>query len=233
MNKTCIKCNITKPITEFHKNKTNKDTYHKYCKFCRSRAKPAVSVTPGMKICTLCKLERPKDCFQKAATIKSGLSSWCKECKSFTGKEKRKPITEARVKAKKEFKATETHKKCTKCHITQPLSEYRKAGGTTIRSDCKTCCDKINKPYRRRYLLKKLYGISLEDYNNLVEQQNNLCAICGNPEPHEGASLAVDHNHTTGKIRELLCSRCNLLLGHSKDSIETLKKAIQYLVKHN
>jgi hypothetical protein len=233
MNKLCLKCNINKSVDDFHKNKTNKGGYHKYCKSCRSTRKIMVQPEPGKKFCTACKKEKEICYFSKNSSSVSGLASWCKLCTNARAHAKRVPVIEAKLKRKAEFKATTTHKKCTKCHIIQPLSEYRKAGGTTIRSDCKTCCDKINKPYRREYLLKKLYGISMEEYNNMVSIQNNLCAICGSPEPHEGASLAVDHSHSTGKIRELLCSHCNLLLGHAKDSIETLENAIKYLLQHN
>ncbi len=233
MNKVCLKCNIRKPNNEFHKNKTTNDGYHKYCKSCRSTKQAPIIAEAGKKFCTLCKKEKEFCDFSKNNSSVSGLASWCKLCTSEKARAKRAPSIEARLKKRAEFKATTTHKKCTKCHIIQPLSEYRKAGGSNIRSDCRTCVDKINKPYRRNRLLKKLYGISLEDYNNIVTAQNNLCAICGLSEPHDGASLAVDHNHSTGKIRELLCSHCNLLLGHSKDSVEVLQKAIQYLTKHN
>lgn len=233
MNKICLKCNISKSITEFHKNKTNKDKHHKYCKSCRSTRKPVIQPEAGKKFCTLCKKEKEVCHFSKNSYNITGLASRCKSCISDKACVKRAPITEARLKAKAEFKATATHKKCTKCNIVQPLSEYRRAGGTTIRGDCKTCADAYNKPARRKRHLKTLYGISLEEYDNIVLKQGNLCAICNNPEPHVGASLAVDHDHASGKVRELLCSHCNLLLGHAKDSIDTLEKAIQYLVKHN
>jgi Recombination endonuclease VII len=68
-------------------------------------------------------------------------------------------------------------------------------------------------------VLKKTFGISLNEYQILLETQNGVCAICGRPERtvhrRGGAvrTLAVDHNHRTGRIRGLLCATCNTLLG--------------------
>ncbi len=234
-NKICTSCKINKPLSEFHKSKTNKDKHHKQCKVCRSTRKLQPLVKDGMKTCSRCKIEKEISCFSKARGIKSGLASWCKECTSIVAKNKRKPITEARLIAKAKFRSVEGYRTCTKCNIEQPITEFRRCGSpkNMRRSDCKTCTDRLNKPYKRKKHLKEKYNLSLEDYETMVLNQNNLCAICGNPEPHIGASLAVDHNHTTGKVRQLLCSHCNLLLGHAKDSIDILKAAIQYLITHN
>jgi hypothetical protein len=80
---------------------------------------------------------------------------------------------------------------------------------------------------RRNAHLKHKYGITLEQYNSLLTKQNGVCAICGNP-PREKL-LDTDHDHDTGKIRGLLCWRCNGLLGRARDSIEILESAIEYL----
>ena len=85
---------------------------------------------------------------------------------------------------------------------------------------------KYAKTYRR-YYLQRHYGISLEEYDRLLTQQNGGCAIC-----HEGKPRrrhAVDHNHKTGKVRGLLCGSCNRALGYFKDSPELLASAITYL----
>ena len=79
--------------------------------------------------------------------------------------------------------------------------------------------------HRRRL---KRYGLSEDAYADLLTQQNNRCAICSTPLV-TGRHCHVDHCHTTGKVRGLLCSHCNLMLGHAKDSVEILQKAIKYL----
>ena len=79
----------------------------------------------------------------------------------------------------------------------------------------------------------KQKGITVERYNELFELQNGLCAICNKPELCSNKKLAVDHNHITGKVRSLLCTNCNLLIGQAKESIEILLKAIDYLKEHS
>lgn len=79
--------------------------------------------------------------------------------------------------------------------------------------------------------LKRHYGISLEDYNVLLEKQKGLCAICKRKELHQRwKCLSVDHNHKTGEVRGLLCHRCNVVLGYAND-INVLIMAIKYLKK--
>lgn len=76
--------------------------------------------------------------------------------------------------------------------------------------------------------LKYKYGITLEFVNKLKVKQNNKCKLC-----EKETKLLVDHCHTTGKIRGLLCNKCNVALGSFKDNIEVLQKAIDYLKQTN
>lgn len=85
---------------------------------------------------------------------------------------------------------------------------------------------------RRRKGLWELYKITLAEYQVMHDAQNGLCAICKLPTKGRGQAkntLAVDHNHTTGKIRGLLCTHCNTGLGLFRDDIQLLKEAINYL----
>ena len=83
------------------------------------------------------------------------------------------------------------------------------------------------KKYHKNYLLTKQYGISLETYNEMFENQQGCCAICGKHQAEFKRSLAVDHDHVTGKVHGLLCSGCNNTLGHMKDNVLLLQRAIQ------
>lgn len=76
----------------------------------------------------------------------------------------------------------------------------------------------------RKGLLKS-YGLTLEGYDAMVLERQNKCDICSS----EVVKLVVDHCHTTNKVRGLLCSQCNVMLGMAKDSIENLRRAIEYL----
>jgi hypothetical protein len=77
--------------------------------------------------------------------------------------------------------------------------------------------------------LKKKFDITLDEYDIMLFQQDGKCKICGIHHTKCKKSLAVDHCHTTGKVRGLLCTHCNMLLGYAQDNINTLKSAIKYL----
>lgn len=79
----------------------------------------------------------------------------------------------------------------------------------------------------RNSRLKTQFGITLEQYEARLESQNNVCAICKSAS--DKIALAVDHCHSTGKIRGLLCANCNKILGHAKDNVVILREAINYL----
>lgn len=87
-----------------------------------------------------------------------------------------------------------------------------------------------DKDKRRNWDFLRKYNISLEDYDKILESQNGLCAICRGTETRVSKLyLSVDHNHTTGKVRGLLCYNCNVGLGNFKDDKESLMNAIKYL----
>ena len=82
---------------------------------------------------------------------------------------------------------------------------------------------------RREEGLKRNYNLTLEEYNNLLIKQNSNCAICGVNQSQLKKPLYVDHNHTTDKVRGLLCSRCNSAIGLMDDNLDIMNKAILYL----
>jgi len=90
----------------------------------------------------------------------------------------------------------------------------------------------VGKESERRRRMRR-YGISEQTYKDLLEKQNNACAICSLSFKDTGRYIHIDHCHATGKVRGILCHHCNLLLGNAKDSIKTLSKAINYLEEHS
>jgi hypothetical protein len=84
-----------------------------------------------------------------------------------------------------------------------------------------------NKRLRNKYLL------TFEEYQELFNKQQGKCAICGTHQDDLKSSLCVDHNHTTGKVRGLLCHKCNLLIGNANENTATLNNAMNYLCTFN
>lgn len=78
------------------------------------------------------------------------------------------------------------------------------------------------------YKLKERYGITLEQYNEMLDRQGGRCAICFRP-PASRKKLGVDHDHKTGAVRGLLCDYCNRGIAAFGDDVECLERAIDYL----
>lgn len=136
-------------------------------------------------------------------------------------------------------------KKCSQCGEVKENSCFNKSTKTIsgLSSECKSCKKKYprNKEYHKEYYkknkeainnksrnnhLRRTYGITTEQYEQLKRNQNGKCAICSG---EFDSTLHVDHCHKTGAIRGLLCNACNSGLGKLKDSVKLLKSAIKYL----
>ena len=127
-------------------------------------------------------------------------------------------------------------KTCIRCHKAQPDEQFYKrkldSGRWSRKGACKTCESKRVKDGRvhRSYMLRTLYGITLEQHDALLESQGGVCAICGaTPEQSAKGALAVDHCHTTGKVRGLLCGNCNVGIGQLRDDPKLVRRAAEYL----
>jgi hypothetical protein len=130
-------------------------------------------------------------------------------------------------------------KKCPKCGETKDETQWnwRDKEHTVFSTYCKDC-DRVRKTLaaRKRYSVKenrvkenlrqKLWkrGITQEQYDKMLDKSNHACEIC-----HSTSDLVIDHCHDTEKVRGILCWSCNVALGHFKDNLSSLKKAIKYL----
>ena len=138
---------------------------------------------------------------------------------------------------------------CSKCERLLPKSMFysSKTNKRGVQSRCKDCNRKDKKKYykenkealqeyakrnkdveRNRRLLNE-FGITLDDYYRIINDQGGGCAMCGITEEEYGRSLSVDHNHVTGEVRGVLCNNCNLGLGMLKDNIDILRAGLKYL----
>ena len=136
----------------------------------------------------------------------------------------------------------EQHKKCKTCGTSKPVTEFHfcKSGKYQVRSYCKPCKPphqphwkprshyKASAESHRKSRLKYKYGISVCDYDKMKTEQNELCLICL-MKPID--SLVVDHCHETGKVRGLLCSKCNVGLGMFRDTPNFLINASEYILR--
>lgn len=122
---------------------------------------------------------------------------------------------------------------CKNCNQEKTLEEYKNTSSRC--TVCLDCLEKSKKKYwtsdnKRNYQYLKRYNITLETYNTLLAKQNNACAICLTSVNELSTQLHVDHCHTTGKVRGLLCYNCNSGLGRFKDSKFNLSQALHYIM---
>ena len=143
-------------------------------------------------------------------------------------------------------------KACRKCGTITPLEKLARGAKHTAgrRWLCKECvnasqraryCPERNRKYKQKYdaqdplrkrrsVLKTLYGLTLEDFDTLLQKQNNRCAICNTTTPGgRWQTFHIDHCHETKQIRGLLCTSCNNGLGRFKHDSALLQKAALYL----
>lgn len=142
-----------------------------------------------------------------------------------------------------ENKLSMKERKCTDCNKFKSNDEFYKDSTKTsgYKSYCKKCSSKravkftkTKEPdYTRNVRLKNVYGITLEQYNQMFESQNGSCKLCGKHQTEFKRALAVDHCHKSNNVRSLLCHKCNGALGLVDDNIDTLNKMISYLIEHN
>ncbi len=133
-------------------------------------------------------------------------------------------------------------KRCNCCKKIKKMLEFSKKcdtldGYTTY---CKKCKNKWNSNWRKRnpdivksMNLKHYNNIDLNSYNEMFVKQKGKCAICNKHQSEFKRSLAVDHDHKTGKIRKLLCVKCNAGLGQFNDNVSLLNSAISYLKENS
>lgn len=114
----------------------------------------------------------------------------------------------------------------------QYMQEWREANKENIQ-EYNSRWKQANPDYSIDKHLKQQYGISIKEYCEMLEKQNFRCAICNTHESEALRSkLFVDHCHSTGKIRSLLCHNCNTALGHTKEDINRLEAMIAYIKEH-
>ena len=94
--------------------------------------------------------------------------------------------------------------------------------------------DKLRYDTRNRALRQlKKYGLDEEGYQKLLHRQGGVCAICQGPPNGKGHRYHVDHDHRTGRVRGLLCSRCNTMIGHALENPDILRAGATYVAERS
>lgn len=155
-----------------------------------------------MKLCGKCNTTKSLSEFGKDRHTKDGLCYFCKPCRNARLREynQKNPHIRAKINA--------NHREYRKKHYSDPENKRK---------------------YKSDYL-KQAFGITIEEFDQMLEKQQGVCAICSRPERGtRNKALAVDHCHETNKIRGLLCGHCNRAIGLLGDDINLLLSAIKYL----
>lgn len=231
---------------------------HKYCSSCSKKKQERIcaecgksSLEKGARLCRVCKANKlptwqradiqrtakseqdiftcTRDgCDNKVATARHKV---CDKCKAPTSSKSKSP--NKKVNELNRFLATHGRvmlvgdsKFCPGCESYKLFSDFGRSKSSA--HGLQTLCILCSHIYAFEKRLASTYNMTVEEYDEVFERQGGACAICGN-KPHK-MRLAVDHDHLSGKVRGLLCSRCNhKLLGSANDSTRLLYKAIEYL----
>lgn len=173
------------------------------------------------KKCGKCKEEKDLDSFYVDHQTKSKKSNYCKGCiknkvADWVKKNPEKVTANRRRWMKNNPEAARAHRiKWDRENPEKKLASTRKWAA------------KNPEKIKNRNLIYS-FGITLSDYEDILKKQNGVCAICHHVSP-DGRQLCVDHCHTTGVVRGLLCSPCNTGIGLLKEDLVLLKNAIKYL----
>jgi hypothetical protein len=159
------------------------------------------------KTCSKCKTVKEFGLFTRCKKSKDGYGSWCKSCNNKRTKDKY--WADLEVMRSKDRKRHQNNK--------------------SVKNEKSRKYYCANKDKYRNYHLKKCYGIKQVDYEMMLNYQQHKCAICNE---QLGEKLFVDHNHSTGQVRGLLCSECNSALGYIKESRQILENMIDYLTDY-
>jgi hypothetical protein len=131
-------------------------------------------------------------------------------------------------------------KRCTVCLEEKPLTDYYKNHGKCKRCFIKRQQEKYDPVKNREKQLRRMYDIGLEDYDRMFIEQNGQCKLCGTTNPGGRQTgrgkvdvFFVDHCHSTGKVRGLLCNTCNRAIGQVGEKIAFFENAILYLKEHS
>lgn len=199
------------------------------------------------KRCSRCGGVKPAYAFPAAQHHSDGLASWCRECTNAHARAKwpetyAKHAPKARAKSRRYY-AEHRDALREKARVAQReryatnrdamlawQAKYRKENPELIRAQRKERYRK-NKHKHREKRLAALYGLQPGEFERMLEAQQGRCAICSLP-LRPGRATNVDHDHSTGRVRALLCTPCNTAIGFMEDDVDRIYRAAEYVAAH-
>lgn len=206
--KRCSTCQETKSIDQFQRDRAKRDGYDYRCKECRNAGKRA-------------KRNKPRVRKQADPNATEKACSRCKEVKPLIAFSKNRASFDGFQPLCKECDAARKGR----FHRTDPLryrernNQWKQENGARYRE------------LQKRHYLKSKYGLTQDQYDTLFEQQGGRCAICRKEGKRVNGigPLEIDHDHTTGAVRGLLCRSCNMGIGIFCDDTDWMRAAITYI----
>jgi len=194
------------------------------------------------KTCPGCDESLLLTAFNRNRSTKDGLQTYCRACSADPSRRNRKRVARGN-------RSGEGLMVCTDCQQTKPAGEFgwRSDGSKRRKSHCRDCWNdwraenRRDNPQRtrkenREYNVRRYRGMTEALFNKMFIEQQGRCGVCNEPMLPTGRGLEsahIDHDHATGKIRELLHGRCNTGIGLLREDVDTLFGATAYLLKHS
>jgi hypothetical protein len=190
----------------------------------------------SLKFCPDCGADRPVADFTRDRRRRDGLAFYCRDHarrRLRASKERRQGPPKHRFVLDRVV--PEGHKWCPDCDTVKPILQFpsTRSSATGVHTYCKPCHNARGKASKdkvggsRTYHLKRRYGITAEEADAMSAAQGGVCAVC-----RTAPAVHVDHDHRTGRVRELLCFNCNGGLGQFKDDPAVLRAAAGYVERH-
>lgn len=209
---------------------------------CRPRHNHHISMMDAeFKVCFACKQSKPISSFQRDFQKGDSWRTWCRDCRAAKERKYR-----AAWRKRREGCAEPVSKRCSKCGENLPIDQFARdrARPDGFHVWCKSCRNPLARQQRKRRhernpehyklqaridWLRRKYGLSIDQVEEMLLSQNSSCAICSEP---LDKSAHIDHDHQTGAVRGILCGLCNQGLGQFRDNPQLCARAAAYLRRH-
>ncbi|MEU7568121.1 endonuclease domain-containing protein [Streptomyces fradiae] len=171
------------------------------------------------KRCPRCGEAKPRAAFAKNRSTRDGLQAYCRPC----GAEYHQQRQLARgKKVRPRVPVPAGHKYCRQCGMIKPHGEWDR--NRSASDGLSTACKECRRAKARAAHLKRQYGLTEAEREELIREQGGVCVICLSARPEH-----VDHCHETGRVRGVLCFSCNAALGQLKDRPAAMRRAADYV----